>query len=100
MSKTRKSIHMCTHDDCGETFERDSDLEAHRQLHLRRQMDSGFLLSNKSPKLHGFTDQTPTPSKCFDDNLLKTPTSNGAHMANPFDQSFDAVSTEYDAGCW
>ena len=51
----------------------------------------GILLSDKSPKLHGFTDQTPTPSKWFGESQFRTPTTSGSHNSNPFEEQFKKV---------
>ena len=85
------SAGICSHEGCGKTFPSEAELEKHKQQHLRRELDSGLLSCDKSPKLHGFTDQTPTPSKWFGDNLLKTPTIGGALMQNPFEEQFNKV---------
>ena len=63
----------------------------------------GILLSDKSPKLHGFTDQTPTPSKWFGESQFRTPTTSGSHVSNPFEEQFKKVEKEaekvYEGGC-
>lgn len=84
---------LCTQEGCRKECGSEQELDSHKQLHLKlqRRMD-GDLLFMKSPKLHGFTDQTPTPSKMFSDNLLKTPTTAGMHLPNPFEEQFQKVS--------
>ena len=99
MSVEKALENICNEEGCGQS---QSEMETHRQQHFRRQMDIGLLACDKSPKLHGFTDQTPTPSKLFDDKLIKTPSAYIAmDLQNPFDQEFEKVwlSLNFDTPC-
>ena len=92
MSVEKALEKICNEEGCGRVFQSQSEMETHRQQHLRHQMDIGLLTCDKSPKLHGFTDQTPTPSTLFDDKLIKTPSAYIAvNLQNPFDRVFKEV---------